>query len=66
MAEETVHMTIKPDGTVDVAVEGIEGMSCLDETSALVHLLGGDVQSQELTGEAYLDVDEDQQVKQWR
>lgn len=65
MGEEEVQVTIKPDGTVEVSVACVAGMSCLDETDELVQLLGGSVEAQELTAEAYLDVDEDQQVQRW-
>jgi hypothetical protein len=64
VAEEIVDITIGPDGGVEMRVRGIAGMDCLDETGDLVGLLGGEVQSQELTAEAYLDVAPEQQEQQ--
>lgn len=61
MAEETVEVTIRADGTVEMSVAGIAGMACLPETQDLVDLLGGDIESQELTSEAYIQLEEEQQ-----
>jgi hypothetical protein len=60
MAEEIVEVTIEPDGTVKMRVSGVTGMSCLTETGDLIALLGGRVEAQELTGEAYAEVQQDQ------
>jgi hypothetical protein len=61
MAGEIVQVTIGPDGKVEMRVEGMSGMECLAETGDLVRLLGGEVEAQELTAEAYVDVDQEQQ-----
>lgn len=66
MADEVINVTIRPDGTVEMAVEGVEGMACLGDTQDLVTLLGGEVVSQELTGDAYVGVETDEQVYRWR
>ncbi|HEY8478618.1 MAG TPA: DUF2997 domain-containing protein [Spirillospora sp.] len=51
--DETVEVTIRKDGGVEIKVTGIDGTACLDTTEELVALLGGQVESQELTAEAY-------------
>jgi hypothetical protein len=66
MADESIEITISPDGSVSALVNGIAGLGCLSETEDLVHLLGGEVEAQELTGEAYVDVEEEQQQRLWR
>jgi hypothetical protein len=65
MAEEIIKVTIGPDGKVEMHVEGIPGMSCLATTGDLAWLLGGEIESQELTEEAYQGVEEEQQEQQW-
>ncbi|MBT8225302.1 MAG: DUF2997 domain-containing protein [Dactylosporangium sp.] len=65
MAEEIVEVTISAEGKVDMHLRGVEGMACLAETQELIALLGGDVESQELTAEAYVQVDEEQQDRLW-
>jgi hypothetical protein len=65
MAEENIEVTIFPDGKVDIRVNGIAGMDCLNQTEELVRLLGGEIESQELTAEAYQDVDQEQQDRLW-
>ncbi|MFC4048556.1 DUF2997 domain-containing protein [Actinomadura syzygii] len=59
--DETVEVTIKKDGSVEIHVTGVDGMACLATTEELVSLLGGEVESQELTAEAYNTVDESQE-----
>jgi hypothetical protein len=65
MAEEIIEVTIGPDGKVEMRVNGIAGMDCLSETEDLMRLLGGQIESQELTADAYLDVETEQQERQW-
>ncbi len=65
MAEEIIEVTIGPDGKVEMRVNGVPGMNCLGETEDLVRLLGGEVEAQELTGEAYIDTEHDQQDRLW-
>jgi DUF2997 family protein len=59
MAEEIIEVTIAPDGKVEMLVNGVAGMGCLAETEDLVRLLGGEVESQELTGEAYVEAEDE-------
>lgn len=65
MAEEIIEITVSPDGKIEMQVSGIAGTDCIGETDELVQLLGGTVESQELTAEAYLDTEERQQDRQW-
>jgi hypothetical protein len=65
MAEEIIEITIGTDGKVGINVNGISGMDCLSETEDLLRLLGGEIESQELTPEAYQDVEQEQQDRQW-
>lgn len=65
MAEEIVEITIGPDGKVEMQVNGVAGMDCLSQTEDLVRLLGGEVESQELTAEAYVDAEQEQQDRLW-
>jgi len=65
MAEEIIEVTIGPDGTVEMHVNGIAGMGCLAETGDLVWLLGGEIESQELTAEAYVDTEVERQERRW-
>lgn len=65
MAEQILEVTISPEGKVAMHMRGVEGMACLAETQELIALLGGDVESQELTDEAYIEVDEGQQDRLW-
>jgi hypothetical protein len=64
--DEVVEVTIRPDGAVEMHVDGVAGMACLSETEDLVRLLGGDVEVRELTAGAYLDVEQEQQDRLWR
>jgi hypothetical protein len=59
--EEIVEITVRPDGKVEMRVTGIAGMDCLAETEDLARLLGGDIEAQELTAEAYQDTGEYEQ-----
>jgi len=50
---EQISVTIGPDGSVQLHVEGIAGMGCADVTAPLIAALGGQVESQTWTLEAY-------------
>jgi hypothetical protein len=65
MADEVVEVSISPDGTVTMSVRGVAGMECLTNTEGLVELLGGDIESQELTDEAYAGAEEETQDRLW-
>ncbi|WP_405088326.1 DUF2997 domain-containing protein [Microbispora sp. NBC_01389] len=63
--DEIVEVSIRPDGRVEIHVTGVDGMACLDTTEELVALLGGEVETQQLTAEAYNTASEDQQDRLW-
>jgi len=65
MGEETIEVTIRPDGRVEMHVTGVSGMDCVERTEDLTRLLGGEVEAHELTAEAYQDAQERQQDRQW-
>ncbi|MCX4706513.1 DUF2997 domain-containing protein [Streptomyces sp. NBC_01352] len=66
MAEESVEVVISADGTVEVHVQGVSGTRCLQDTDELVRLLGGDVQHQVLTEEAYQQNADEEQDRLWQ
>ena len=49
---QEIEVYIAPDGTVQIHVNGVKGMACLDLTKALEEALGGKVVSREMTPEA--------------
>lgn len=65
MSEEIIEVTILPDGKVEMNVKGVPGMDCLQRTEELNRLLGGEVEAQELTAEAYQDTAEQEQDRLW-
>jgi hypothetical protein len=67
MSEEIIEVTIRPDGKVEMHVTGVAGMDCLQRTEELTRLLGGEVEAQELTAEAYQDagVTQQEQDRLW-
>jgi hypothetical protein len=65
VADEIIEVTISPEGKVALHVQGVEGMACLDDTQELIALLGGEVESQDLTAEAYVEVSQEQQDRLW-
>jgi hypothetical protein len=65
VAEEIIEITIRPDGKVEMHVTGVPGMDCVERTEELSQLLGGEVEAQELTAEAYQDVAEREQGRLW-
>lgn len=52
MDEETITVTIHPDGRVEVHVEGVKGEECVALTKALEEALGGKTE-RELTPEYF-------------
>jgi hypothetical protein len=61
MELQEVDLFIDKDGQVRVEVRGVKGMACLDLTKALEAALGGQVESREMTAEAYETVAEQAQ-----
>jgi hypothetical protein len=65
MADEVIEVSIGPDGTVAMSVVGVNRMECVTQTEDLVRLLGGEIESRELTDEAYVEVEQDAQDRLW-
>jgi len=53
MELQEIDVFIEKDGQVRIEVRGVKGESCLELTAALEEALGGQVESREMTGEAY-------------
>ncbi|MGC9541316.1 DUF2997 domain-containing protein [Streptomyces sp. UG1] len=66
MAEESVEVVISADGTVEVHVQGVAGTRCVADTDELVRLLGGQVELQTLTDEAYQQDEAQEQDRLWQ
>lgn len=47
-----IYVQIKPDGQVEIAVQGVNGSGCLDITAELEAALGGNVVLREMKTEA--------------
>jgi hypothetical protein len=59
MKKGIIHVTINPDGTVEVAPVGFKGKQCKDKTKFLEQALGMEDAKSKLTSEFY----ESEQVK---
>ncbi|QQM38074.1 DUF2997 domain-containing protein [Streptomyces liliifuscus] len=57
---------ISADGSVEVHVQGVAGTRCVADTDELVRLLGGSVEHQELTEEAYQQDAAEEQDRLWQ
>lgn len=66
MAEESVEVVISADGTVEVHVQGVAGARCVEDTDGLVRLLGGAVEHQQLTAEAFQQNEAEEQDRLWQ
>jgi len=58
MELQEIDVFIEKDGQVRIEVRGVKGKSCLDLTAPLEQALGGQVESREMTPEAYESVQE--------
>lgn len=65
-AEESVEVVISADGTLEVHVQGAAGTRCVADTDELVRLLGGGVEHQTLTAEAYQQDAAEEQDRLWQ
>ena len=50
---EEIEIVIDKDGQVHIQVRGVKGTACLELTKDLEAALGGQVESREMTPEAY-------------
>jgi hypothetical protein len=53
MSKEIIHVTIAPDGSVEVAPSGFKGRKCKDATKFLESALGLDTTKSKPTSEMY-------------
>jgi acylphosphatase len=61
---EEIEVIIEKDGRVRIEVRGVKGDACLDLTQALEEALGGEVESREMTPEAYEEARQQEQTRQ--
>lgn len=61
---EEIEVIIEKDGRVRIEVRGVKGDACLDLTQALEEALGGEVESREMTPEAYEEARQREQTRQ--
>jgi hypothetical protein len=66
MEIEEIDVYIEKDGRVRVQVRGVKGDSCLALTAPLEQALGGQVESREMTSEAYEEASENIADQQWQ
>jgi hypothetical protein len=64
MELQEIEVFIGKDGQVRIEVRGVKGTSCLDLTKDLEAALGGEVESREMTPEAYETIQEQVQDRQ--
>ncbi len=64
MELQEIDIFIEEDGQVRIEVHGVKGMSCLELTRDLEATLGGQVETREMTSEAYAT--SQGQVQDWQ
>ncbi len=64
MELQEVEVCIDKDGKVSIAVRGVQGTACLDITQPLEAALGGQVESRQMTAEAYETIQQPSQEQQ--
>lgn len=60
---KTVTVTIKPDGTSSIDVDGVKGSSCTNVTDALINAMGGTVLKDDKKPEFYQTTRENDKQK---
>jgi len=53
MELEEIQVIIEKDGHVRIEVRGVKGQACLELTEELEQALGGQIETREMTPEAY-------------
>lgn len=66
MELQEIDVYIEKDGRVRIEVRGVKGGGCLELTAPLEEALGGQVESREMTAEAYEPSEEHVQDQQWQ
>lgn len=63
---QEIDVFIEPDGSVRIEVRGVKGTACLDLTRELEAALGDQVESREMTPDAYEQSTPDQVAERLR
>jgi hypothetical protein len=50
---QEIDLYIEKDGQVRIEVRGVKGLACIDLTKALEEILGGKIESREMTADSY-------------
>jgi hypothetical protein len=66
MELQEIEVFIDQDGRVHIEVRGAKGMSCLEVTKGLEEALGGQLETRQMTSEAYETAPEHIQEQQWQ
>jgi hypothetical protein len=53
MELQEIDLYIEKDGRVRIEVRGVKGQTCIDLTKALEDILGGEIESREMTADSY-------------
>jgi hypothetical protein len=53
MEVQEIDIVIDKDGQVQIEVQGVKGLSCLDLTKELEEALGGEIEEREMRYESY-------------
>lgn len=64
MELQEIQVFIDENGQVQIEVHGVKGKKCLDMTEELEEALGGEIESREMTAEAYETVQEEVEDQQ--
>ncbi|MCH2232484.1 MAG: DUF2997 domain-containing protein [Crocinitomicaceae bacterium] len=62
---QEIDVYIDEKGEVQIEIRGVKGMSCLDLTKDLEAILGGDIETREMTAEAGETLKQKVEDKQW-
>ena len=62
---QEIDVYIDEKGEVQIEIRGVKGMSCLDLTKDLAAILGGDIETREMTAEAGETLKQKVEDKQW-
>lgn len=65
MEVQEIEVFIDKNGQIRIEVHGVKGMSCLDLTKDLEETLGGEIESREMTPEAYETAQEQERNQEW-
>lgn len=67
MELQEINVFIDKNGQINIDVQGVKGMGCLDLTKELETMLGGEIIKRELTSEAHQwEQQESEQEQEWQ